>query len=45
LCNGLDGENYSNQMKKYFSKITVLVYMATFESYGSSSENFLLLLC
>jgi len=33
--------NYSNQMKKFSSKITVLVCMTTCDSYGSSSENFL----
>jgi len=34
-------QNYSNQMKKFSSKITVLVSVTMFESYGSSSENFL----
>ena len=33
--------NYSNKMKKFSSKITVLVCVTTFESYGSSSEIFL----
>jgi len=34
-------QTYSNQMKKFLSKITVLVCMTTFDSYGSSLENFL----
>jgi len=34
-------QNYSNQMKKFLSKITVLVYMTKFETDGSSSENVL----
>jgi len=32
--------NYSNQMKKFLSKITELVCMTMSDSYGSSSENF-----
>jgi len=30
---------YWKQMKKFSSKITVLVRVTTFESYGSSSDN------
>jgi len=32
---------YSNQTKKFLCKITVLVCITTFETYGCSSENFL----
>jgi len=35
-------QHHSNQTKEYASKITVLVCVTTVESYGSSSENFLL---
>jgi len=35
-------QNYSNQMEKFSSKITVLVCMTTSDSYGSPSENFLI---
>ena len=35
-------QNYSNQLKEILSKITVLVCMTTFESYGSLSENFII---
>jgi len=34
-------QNYSNQMKKFSRKITVLVCVTMFGSYDSSSENFL----
>jgi len=34
-------QNHSNQMTKFLSKITVLVSVSKFESYGFSSENFL----
>jgi len=33
--------SYSNQMKNFSSKITVLLCMTTSVSYGSSSDNFL----
>jgi len=36
-----NAQNYSNQMKKFLSKIIVLVCITVFESYGSSSGNFL----
>jgi len=36
----LKDEEDSNQMKKLSTKITVLVCMTMFESYGSFSENF-----
>jgi len=34
-------QNYLNQMKKFSSKIIVLVCVTAFESYGSMSDNFL----
>jgi len=37
-------QNDSNQIKIFLSKITVLVCVTTFESFGFS-ENFLWLLC
>jgi len=34
-----------DQMKKFLSKITVLVCVTTLDCYGSSSENFLKMPC
>jgi len=31
--------NYSSQMEKFLSKITVIVCITTFQVYGSSSES------